>query len=82
MCSPPLTFHQQEPIREVEVRHKERRFPICSKTFDVMGIRSANTNIASDVSRLIVCCGGKFNRPSLKRISIVKVKIFLWKIES
>jgi len=48
MCSPPLTFHQQEPIRVVEVRHKEHRFQICSKTFDVMGVRSANPNIASE----------------------------------
>ena len=48
MCSPPLTFHQQEPIRVVEVRHKERRFQICSKTFDVIVVRPAHAKIALD----------------------------------
>ena len=43
-----LTFHQLEPIKVVEVRHKERRFKICSKTFDVMVVRPVNAKSASD----------------------------------
>ena len=50
MCSTPLTltFHQQEPIRVIEVRHKERTFQIYSKTFDVIVVRPAHAKITPD----------------------------------